>query len=434
MLITNCRACNAQISPIASVCPQCGHKPSPSWIRLLLPIYFWSIFTGFQADFFNSSQIFFNYGFNIYNYKIPLFLSPFILIPFVYARSIIKGSLFILLILVWASFTFGDRFFLNQSTSTSLLQSLESREDVSNYTIDGELASAFVLNSKNTDVQRENLLKEIKDKIIIWDVKVYEVKKLAEKVYRIQTSDSGMFIGKKVVGTFIEITAKDTLEANFIEQVKTDQIIRIKGIFTGDSSARNLNIKPAILWNHESKLKSDHLGTNPTKEEVIISIFSRCNGNFDVKRCEAIENALLNEQMNFGIQLAKDERINRSDLNRAKYLENVPEEAIKYFNIYNKCMNDSEIVNSNTVHACSGNALKIAEKDMKTVLEKIYVKFNDARHVADALQVYQPLWEIYLNAQTELDSVNIGPPQAGITQYTLTAQRIKFLESLLNKY
>ena len=71
---------------------------------------------------------------------------------------------------------------------------------------------------------------------------------------------------------------------------------------------------------------------------------------------------------------------------------------------------------------------------MKTVLEKIYVKFEDAKHVADALKVYQPLWESYLNKQTELDAVDIGPPQAGITQYTLTAQRIKFLEGLLNIY
>jgi hypothetical protein len=400
----------------------------------IFDLYFFIILAGFIFDFFNISQQFFNYSVEIYKYKIPLFLSPVILVFIAYKNSIIKAILYLSLISVWSIHTFGVGYFYSDSTTTSIVHSLESREDVSNYPIDGELASAFVLNSKYTDVQRDNLLKEINGKLIIWDVKVYEVKKKSNKVYLIQTGSEGIFSDKKVAGTFIEITAKDDLEANFIEKIKTDQIIRIKGILTGKSSVRNLNIKPAILWNSESKLKSDQLGTNPTKEEVIISIFSRCNGNFDVKRCEAIENALLNEQMNFGIQLAKDERIKRSDLNSVKYLENVPKEAAKYYDIYNQCMNSSEIVNTNTVNACSSKASYVAEKDMKTVLEKIYVKFNDAKHVADALQVYQPLWEIYLNAQIELDSVNIGPPQAGITQYTLTAQRIKFLEGLLNSY
>jgi len=45
----------------------------------------------------------------------------------------------------------------NEMPSTSSLQSLETREDISNFTINGELAKAFNLNSKYTDIQRENL-------------------------------------------------------------------------------------------------------------------------------------------------------------------------------------------------------------------------------------------------------------------------------------
>lgn len=313
------------------------------------------------------------------------------------------------------------------------LESLESREDVSSYTIGGELASAFVLNSKNTDVQRENLLKEIKGKLIIWEVEVYEVKKIAERVYRIQTRDKGMFSDKKVVGTFIEITAKDTLEANFIERIKTDDIIRIKGILTGDSSARNLNIKPAILWNSGSKLKTDQSLNNTNKEEVIISKFPRCNNGNEIEKCEAIEDALLNEYTKEKIKIQNYELENSNNAG-IKYLDNVPVEAIKYYSIYQECINTSETINNSTVYGCSGEVLYIAEKDMKTVLEKIYLKFKDKNNISDAFIEYQTAWGLHLAEQTELDRINIGPLQVGITHYTLTAQRIKFLESLLNKY
>lgn len=187
MSITNCIECKAQISSDASICPHCGHKTPPSLPRLFLTLYFCIIVSGFGFGFFDISQKFFNYSVEIYKYNLPLFLTPFILIIFAYKNSIIKAILFMAIVLGWASFTFGNSFLYaedksnNSSSPTSLSQLLESREDISNYPIDGELASAFVLNSKHTDVQRENLLKEIKGKVIIWDVKVYEVKKLAEK-------------------------------------------------------------------------------------------------------------------------------------------------------------------------------------------------------------------------------------------------------------
>lgn len=440
MSITKCLECKAQISSDSSICPQCGFKTPKSYTRQLLPIYFLIIFAGFNSDFFDTSQKFFNYSVEIYKYNIPLFLFPFFLIIVAYQDSIIKAILFMAIVLGWASFTFGNSFLYtedkanNSSSPTSLSQLLESREDISNYPIDGELASAFVLNSKHTDVQRENLLKEIKGKVIIWDVKVYEVKKIAEKVYRIQTSDSGVFFGKKVVGAFIEITAKDTLEANFIEQIKTDQITRIKGIFTGDSSARNLNIKPAILWNPESILKSDQSDISLKNEEKFNSKFPGCNSSYEIKKCEAMEEALLNEFLKDNINFQNDKLENKANSAGEKYLEKIPPEVTKYYNMYNQCMNSSEIINTDTVNACSSKATDVAKKDMNTVLEKIYIKLKNDKNMTDSLKEFQTAWELNSNSRAKSDAVNIGPPQMGITLYTLTAQRIKFLESFLNNY
>ena len=140
----------------------------------------------------------------------------------------------------------------NDKPSTSSLQSLETREDISKYTIDGELAKAFNLNSKYTDIQRENLLKQIKGQLVVWEVEIYEIDKKSDKVYKIQTS-GGLNIGASNVGTFVELTAKDTLQSNFIEGLKTGQVIRIKGILTGESTLRSLIIKPAILWYPDDK-------------------------------------------------------------------------------------------------------------------------------------------------------------------------------------
>jgi hypothetical protein len=145
----------------------------------------------------------------------------------------------------------------NDTPSSSSLNSLDTREDISKYTINGELAEAFNLNSKNTDIQRENLLKQIKGQVVIWEVTVYEVKKDDGTVYKIQTS-GGLNLGGSDVGTFIYLTSKDEDQKKFIEGLRTGNIIRIKGILSGESFLRSLVIKPAILWHPEQNKKTDN--------------------------------------------------------------------------------------------------------------------------------------------------------------------------------
>lgn len=104
----------------------------------------------------------------------------------------------------------------------------------------GELADMFNLLSDNTDLQRENKLKEIKGKVVEWTLSVYEVEKDGDE-YKVQTDSDD------AVGTFVYISPRNDQDKAVIEALKTGSRVSIKGII-GDDSVRHLVIKPAILF------------------------------------------------------------------------------------------------------------------------------------------------------------------------------------------
>lgn len=104
----------------------------------------------------------------------------------------------------------------------------------------GELAAMFNLMSENTDLQRENKLKEITGKVVEWTLPVYEVAKEGD-VYKIQTASND------TVGTFVYVSPRNDADKTIIEALKTGDQISIKGIIEGDLM-RHLEIKPAILF------------------------------------------------------------------------------------------------------------------------------------------------------------------------------------------
>jgi hypothetical protein len=123
-----------------------------------------------------------------------------------------------------------------------------AKDTPSNLSPYGELAEMFNFGSKNTDLQRENKLKEITGKVVQWQLPVYEVKSSGNG-YRIQTNTSvklGMYGGNTPVGTFIKVTARNEIEKRFIEAIKTGDIVTFKGIIK-DTTMRNIEIEPAIL-------------------------------------------------------------------------------------------------------------------------------------------------------------------------------------------
>lgn len=111
----------------------------------------------------------------------------------------------------------------------------------------GELAEIFSYGGNSTDLQREIKLKEIKGKVVEWTLPVYDIQS-AGPGYKIQTDShyKNDFFGEKLVGTFINITARNENEKRLIESLKTGDLIHIKGIID-DSSLRNLNINSAFL-------------------------------------------------------------------------------------------------------------------------------------------------------------------------------------------
>lgn len=109
----------------------------------------------------------------------------------------------------------------------------------------GELDRMFSLGSDNTDLQRENKLKEITGQVVQWTLPVYEVSRSGD-YYKIQTSSKSGFGIPGTVGTFVYIYARSDAERALVEGLKTGEMVSFKGKIAG-STMRNLNIKPAIL-------------------------------------------------------------------------------------------------------------------------------------------------------------------------------------------
>ena len=138
-------------------------------------------------------------------------------------------------------------------TSDPIKELALAQEDVS-LQPDGELAAMFDIGSDYTDLQRDNKEKELKGKVVVWTLPVYEVSKSGSH-YKIQTSSkTGLVGGQPFVGTFVKLTAQSPEEETFLANLKTGDMVTIKGRFSGDTTFRNIEIEPAILWS-EAKQK-----------------------------------------------------------------------------------------------------------------------------------------------------------------------------------
>jgi hypothetical protein len=181
-------------------------------------------------------------------------------------------------------------FFNNSKTTTYTLEELISSPVVN---IDPEkLTPIFEYFSDYTDLQREKIEKDLKGKVIIWNLEVYDVKSTKNpNIFQVQTSSgtaksqsigtagldreldrqlaiimqglsdsiSENISGTKSnhnVGTFIKLYARDKSEISRIESLKTGSWIKIKARIKGTSSiTRNLNLDPAIFFDETKQAK-----------------------------------------------------------------------------------------------------------------------------------------------------------------------------------
>jgi hypothetical protein len=131
----------------------------------------------------------------------------------------------------------------------------------------GKLAEIFSFGSQYTDLQRENAETEIKGQVVNWRLPVYEIIKDGD-TYIVTTERSTNMVtamlGMNFVSTTIQLTARNDAERQAIGNLKTNDLIEIKGIISG-SSMRNLVISPEILW---SQQQQEAAVNNTTKGQV----------------------------------------------------------------------------------------------------------------------------------------------------------------------
>jgi hypothetical protein len=118
-----------------------------------------------------------------------------------------------------------------------------AQSEVSSLSPEGELADTFNILSEHTDIQRDNLAERISGSTVQWKLPVYEVRKLSEGRYRVQSATTG-----NLVGTFINVYARSPEEEAYVESLKLEDTISFKGKIAG-VRLRSVQIDPALLVN-----------------------------------------------------------------------------------------------------------------------------------------------------------------------------------------
>ncbi|OQW90672.1 MAG: hypothetical protein BWK78_06465 [Thiotrichaceae bacterium IS1] len=185
MALTKCKECGTEISKSATVCPKCGDP-----IKKKTSLFTWLVM---------------------------------IVVVLIVIGVVSQPS--------------------KEEKTAQIAQTLEqlAKTPVSDISPHGELAEIFLPISKYTDIQREEVEKNITGEVVQWELRVYEISKSSENKYKIQTS-----IDSDTVGTFVYVFTRSAEEKSFLESLKTGDLVTVKGKIDG-VSLRNITINPAIL-------------------------------------------------------------------------------------------------------------------------------------------------------------------------------------------
>ena len=132
---------------------------------------------------------------------------------------------------------------LSKEESIALIDQVEA-SDLALETI----AEAFALNTRATDVQRENLQAELVGRRVEWDIPVYEVSfsegryEVTSQPIPIQDSEAVALI--RVVAYVIPQKESDE---TLLQQVKTDEVIRVRGIVQEIRLRTIVSVVPAVV-------------------------------------------------------------------------------------------------------------------------------------------------------------------------------------------
>lgn len=114
----------------------------------------------------------------------------------------------------------------------------------------GELYQLFKYNSYYTNAHREKTVNEMKGKVVNWSLPVEEVDRDRDG-YIVKTSENvgpwSWLFGKNVVKTEIRLLPRVSQDREYIENIKTGDMITFKGKIIGASAFRRIEINPAVL-------------------------------------------------------------------------------------------------------------------------------------------------------------------------------------------
>lgn len=144
----------------------------------------------------------------------------------------------------------------------------------------GTLYETFEIGGDSTDLQRQNLAEQIKGKVVEWNLPVYEVSK-TNSSYRIQTGSSN-----KDISTFIDISPTTSEEIQYLNSLKTGDMISVKG-YIKDVSFRSLNLSPAMLMSNKQAVNNtvnedSNQSSNTNSAEQVASTDSQNNSSVSV--------------------------------------------------------------------------------------------------------------------------------------------------------
>lgn len=107
----------------------------------------------------------------------------------------------------------------------------------------GQLKDLFKVPSEYTDLQRKEILNQIKGKIVAWRLPVYEIRQVKDNQFEVTCLGDN-----NVVACDIYIIIDSPEEKQALLGLKTGDYIGFKGILTGKTSMRSIVVDPAIIW------------------------------------------------------------------------------------------------------------------------------------------------------------------------------------------
>jgi hypothetical protein len=121
---------------------------------------------------------------------------------------------------------------------------------VSNLEPHGELYQIYQYNGGYTNARREKTASEVKGKVVVWSLPVEEIDRYGDG-YIVKTSETVGFwswlFGKGVIKSEIRLLLRNSAEKEYIQSLKTSDMITFKGKITGVSSMGRIEINPAVL-------------------------------------------------------------------------------------------------------------------------------------------------------------------------------------------